>query len=142
MKAANDAILGQEDENQFQESKVRDGKTSYNMEEYSIGRECADQQVEKDLTEGNVNRYMLKILADPKAVPYWEQSRFENLRRSEENMKQIKKQVLKAKREARLNTGTQGTSLTVGELSLDKELEKAKAVDPIAFEANEYDDLD
>ena len=68
------------------------------MDEYWIGRETAEEQIGYDMREGEVNKYTLKIMADPKSLPYWEQTRFENLKRSEEAMKQIKRQIIKAKK--------------------------------------------
>lgn len=46
-----------------------------------------------------MSKYILKIMSDPKALPHWEQQRFENLKRSEEAMRQIRKQVAQAKRD-------------------------------------------
>ena len=103
MCAANDALQAQQAETSFLNQKVLEGETVYNQEEFNIGKDSCDLQVEKDMAEGNVNKYMLKILADPKAVAYWEQSRFENLKRSEEAMKLLKKQVTLAKRDTRRN---------------------------------------
>ena len=103
MCAANDALQAQQAETSFLSQKVQEGETVYNQEEFHIGKDSCDRQVEKDMAEGNVNKYMLKILADPKAVAYWEQSRFENLKRSEEAMKLLKKQVTQAKRDTLRN---------------------------------------
>ena len=40
------------------------------------------------------------MMADPKQVPHWDQSKFDNLKRSAEAMKQVRKEISKAKREA------------------------------------------
>ena len=42
------------------------------MDEYWIGRETAEEQIGYDMREGEVNKYTLKIMADPKSLPYWE----------------------------------------------------------------------
>ena len=52
-----------------------------------------EQLLAKDLEEGKTSKYILKIMSDPMAVPHWEQSRFENLKRSEEAMKIIRKKI-------------------------------------------------
>ena len=76
------------------------------------------------MKEGRVSKYILKIMQDPKSLPHWEQQRFENLKRSEEAMKQIRKQVALAKRNGTYRAGEDG------------EDGDSKAVyDPSAFDA-------
>ena len=102
MHAANDILLGQTDESgQFLERKVQNGETSYNREEFWIAKDVTEELLAKDVKEGKTSKYVLKIMSDPKSIPHWEQARFENLKRSEEAMKLIRKQIAKAKREGK-----------------------------------------
>ena len=52
------------------------------------------------MTNGKVDKYILKIMSDPKSVPHWDQAKFDNLKRSAEAMRQVRKKIKKAKREA------------------------------------------
>ena len=54
--------------------------------------------VAKDTKEGRVNKYVLKAMADPRSLPVMEQARFENMKRSEEAMKQLRKQIIRQRR--------------------------------------------
>ena len=47
--------------------------------------------IQRDLAEGRVNKYTLKMISDPKAVPYWEESRFDNMKRADDAMKLLRK---------------------------------------------------
>ena len=94
MGAANEILLSHGNENQqFLDKKVREGKATYNNDEVYIAKEVTEDLVKRDLDEGNVNKYLLKIMSDPKSLPYWEQARFENLKRSEVAMKALRKHV-------------------------------------------------
>ena len=53
------------------EHKVHKGLTDYNEEQYSMAKELTDKHIQKDLKEGNVSKYMLKIMREPKMLPYW-----------------------------------------------------------------------
>ena len=55
------------------ENKVHMGETSYNMDEYHIGKDTTEAQLAIDMKEGKVSKYVLKIMSDPKSLPYWEQ---------------------------------------------------------------------
>ena len=77
------------------EDSVHKGDTSYNVDEFFIGKETTDEMVAKDTKEGRVNKYVLKAMADPRSLPVMEQARFENMKRSEETMKQLRKQYMR-----------------------------------------------
>lgn len=67
--------------------------------------------LERDLAEGNVNKYTLKMISDPKAIPYWEESRFDNMKRADDAMKLLRKQIAQARREGKIpprNVGSDG----------------------------------
>ena len=36
-----------------------------------MAKELQDRQLRKDLKAGNVSKYMLKIMREPKLLPYW-----------------------------------------------------------------------
>ena len=104
MSAANEILVSHSSENhQFLDKKVREGEVTYNNDEVEIAKEVTEELIKRDLDEGNVNKYLLKIMSDPKSLPYWEQARFENLKRSELAMKLLRKQVRLAKKEGRYN---------------------------------------
>ena len=73
MEASNDVLLKQNGEGQFLEQKVIQGETSYNLDEYHIGKDTTEAQLAIDMQEGKVNKYLLKIMQDPKSLPHWEQ---------------------------------------------------------------------
>ena len=98
MKAANDVLLTANLSGQagsYLEDSVHKGDTSYNVDEFFIGKETTDEMVAKDTKEGRVNKYVLKAMADPRSLPVMEQARFENMKRSEEAMKQLRKQYMR-----------------------------------------------
>ena len=43
------------------------------MDEYHIGKDTTEAQLAIDMKEGKVSKYVLKIMSDPKSLPYWEQ---------------------------------------------------------------------
>ena len=73
MEASDDVLLKQNGEGTFLQQKVVDGQTSYNLDEYHIGKETTEAQIGLDMREGKVSKYVLKIMSDPKSLPYWEQ---------------------------------------------------------------------
>ena len=90
MKAANDVLLTANLSGQagsYLEDSVHKGGTSYNADEFYIGKLTTEEMVAKDTKEGRVNKYVLKAMADPRSLPVMEQARFENMKRSEEAMK-------------------------------------------------------
>ena len=56
------------------ENKVLSGLTEYNEAQYNMAKELTDKHIQKDLKEGNVSKYMLKIMREPKMLPYWKDS--------------------------------------------------------------------
>ena len=42
------------------------------MDEYWIGKDTTEAQIALDMKEGNISKYQLKIMQDPKSLPFWE----------------------------------------------------------------------
>ena len=52
------------------ETRVHKGLTDYTEDQYNMAKELTDKHIQKDLKEGNVSRYMLKIMREPKLLPH------------------------------------------------------------------------
>lgn len=92
MEAANDCLLNSGGEGIFAE-KAKTGEKPYNADELNIGKATVDELIARDVREGRANKYTYKIISDPQAVPYWEESRFDNMKRADEAMKLVRKQI-------------------------------------------------
>ena len=88
MQAADDVlVLSQKPDKQDEIAKeAKEGKRDYNKDEFVIGKEATENLITKEMQQGRVDKYILKMMADPKQVPYWDQSKFDNLKRSAEAM--------------------------------------------------------
>ena len=73
MNASEEIIIQAANENDEMDKKVDKGETVYNKDEYEIAKSVTDAKIAKDLAEGRVSKYYLKLMNDPKSLPYWEQ---------------------------------------------------------------------
>ena len=60
----------QDPNNALLETKVQKGLTTYTPEQYNLAKELTLKQIQKDMKNGNVNKYTLKLSRDPKALVY------------------------------------------------------------------------
>ena len=90
MEAANDCLLNSGGEGIFAE-KAKTGEKPYNQDELGIGSAVVEELLANDFKEGRANKYTMKIISDPKGVPYWEESRFDNMKRADEAMRLVRK---------------------------------------------------
>ena len=96
--ASQQVLLSTEDKCEFLDKKFKAGETEFNADEYEIAKTVTEERIAKDLAEGKVSKYILKLIDDPKVLTYWDQTKFDNLKRSEEYMKQLRKQVIQRRR--------------------------------------------
>ena len=57
--------------------QVNAGEKSYSREEFEISNEITMEQIVKDLQNNQISKNLLKIIQDPHAVKYWNQTQFE-----------------------------------------------------------------
>ena len=77
-------LLSIENKGDFLDKKVKNGETDFNADEYEIAKTMTEERVAKDLAEGKVSKYILKLMDDPKVLTQWDQIKFDNFKRSEE----------------------------------------------------------
>ena len=63
------------------------------MQEFKISKELTDKQVSDDLKDGIVSSYLLKIINDPKSLPYWSERDSEKKRKQTKKAKQLRKEA-------------------------------------------------
>ena len=134
MQAADDVlVLSQKPEKQKDiEKEAKEGKRDYNKDEFVIGKEATENLITKEMQQGKVDKYILKMMADPKQVPYWDQTKFVALKKSAEAMAQVRKEIQQAKREARLRQEAEEAGLDANEEAKSQELQNV-----LIFDVNE-----
>ena len=60
-----------ESETAILENEAREGLKSYNLEEFKVSLQLTEAKVVKDLSDGRVKSYVLKLIGDPKSVHLW-----------------------------------------------------------------------
>ena len=98
LMASNDIM--QEQDISIIEHQVKTGDKPYNMAEFKISKELTDKQISDDLKDGIVSSYLLKIINDPKSLPYWSDRDAEKKRKQSKKAKQLRKESLRREKDA------------------------------------------
>ena len=130
LMAANDCLLAEGSSEgcnieSFKE-KIHANEVTYNLDELEIGKSTVDGLLRRDLAEGRCNKYTLKIISDGDKVTQWEQQKFENMKRANDAMKILRRQIANARRAGNIPPTSHETSVFLATKSFIESEQTAK----------------
>jgi hypothetical protein len=66
-------------------------KYEYNLSEFNRGLQITQDQMDRDMQDGELNKFMVQAMQKPDALSHWNKSKYDKIEKAEKAMKNRKR---------------------------------------------------